>query len=183
MIAEIKSLLSVACVVLFLSTLPGLSVVQAQEKPPVIGKMVDRQELLELSEQLLDSGDPAFHNRVLKTPSPYLVFVPKLVEVDSDGVERLVSFKLPDSAVLKIVADRMKPKGNLIMGGKRVLILEKSGKLTMGDVIPITIRDVSYKVIISDISDKTYTIKLNESERIVSIRGKQGRGRIAFDKP
>ncbi len=183
MIAEIKSLLFPACVVLFLSALLGLSVARAQEEPPRIGKMADRQELLELSEQLLESGDPAFFERALDLPSPYLVHVEKRVEVVGAGVEEVVSNELPDLAVLKIVADRIKPKGSLIMGGKRVLLLENSGKLTLGDTIPITISKVTYKVIVSDISDKTYTIKLNETERIVSTRGKQDRGKIAFDKP
>ncbi len=184
MIAENKCLIFPVCIVLLMSTLLGLSVALAQENPPVIGKMADRQMLLELSEQLLDSRDPAFHERVLKLSSPFLVFIPMRVEV-VDGIvkEVAVTNKLSDMAVLKSVADHMKPKGNLIMGGKRVLLLEKSGKLTLGDTIPITIRDVTYKVILSDISDKTYTIKLNESERVVSTRSKQGRGKIAFDKP
>ena len=184
MIAEIKSLFFPVCVVLFLSALLGLPVALAQEEPPLIGKMADREELLELSEQLLDSGDPTFYERVLDLPNPYMVHVEKRVEVvGPGGAVEVVSNELPDLTVLKIVADRMKPKGSLIMGGKRVLLLEKSGKLTLGDVIPITIRNVTYKVIIADISDRTYTIKLNETERIVNTRGKQGRGTIAFDKP
>jgi len=187
MIAEIKTLFLPVCLVLFLSALLGLSVAMAQEEPeepPKIKKKADRQELLELSEQLLDSGDSTFFERVLEIYSPYLIFVEKRVEVvGTDGVVVPVLNELPDMAVLKIVADRLKPKGSLIMGGKRVLLLEKSGKLTLGDTIPITIRKVTYEVILSGISDKTYTIKLNDTERIVSTRVKQVRGKIAFDKP
>jgi len=187
MSVEIKTLFLPVCVVLFLSALLGLSVVMAQEEPPeppTIVKKADRQDLLVLSEQLLDSGDSAFFERVLDLYSPYLVFVEKRVEVvDAAGVVVPVSDELPDMAVLKILADRLKPKGSLIMGGKRVLLLEKSGKLTLGDAIPITIRNVTYEVILSEITDKTYTIKLNETERIVNTRVKQGRGKIAFDKP
>jgi len=187
MITDIKTLFLPVCLVLFLSALMGLSVAMAQEEPPeppMIGKMADRQELLVLSEQLLDSGDSAFFERVLDISNPYLIFVEKRVEVvGTDGVVVPVLNELPDMAVLKIVADRLKPKGSLIMGGKRVLLLEKSGKLTLGDTIPITIRKVTYEVILSEISDKTYTIKLNDTERIVSTRVKQVRGKIAFDKP
>ena len=183
MIAEIKSLFFSVCVVLIMSALLGLPDALAQEDPPTIGKKVEREELLELSAHLLESGNSTFYERNLDLHSPYLVYIEKRVVVGPEGAVVAVSNELPDLSVLNIVAGRMKPKGSLIKGGKHVLLLEKSGKLTLGSVIPVTIRKVTYKVIISDISDKTFTIKLNEAERIVSIRSNISRGKITFDRP
>ena len=80
------------------------------------------------------------------------------------------------------VVRRLNPKGSLILGKTRILILEDRGKLHEGDIISTRIGESTYKVQITEITGRYFSLSLNQTKLTSSFSKASSKGRVTLNK-
>jgi hypothetical protein len=123
-----------------------------------------RANLLDgLQNTLANTSQEAADYSELRTP-----FAPPKEEVVQEVTEEAAPVvrraRLGDSAALGIISDQFKPLGSLILGTRAVLQLSNGKTIKRGDTFSANISGYSYDVMIEEITEKGYTLKLGSAE-------------------
>lgn len=98
---------------------------------------------------LADLPDPFYRTNFSKEPEPQVAVVPQQRREDSD--------------ILELAVADLRPTGTLQMGSENYLLV--GGKrFRKGDVFPVTIDGIVYKITLSIIERNAYTLRLNETD-------------------
>ncbi len=94
-------------------------------------------------------------------PPPVEEVIEDTTEVAAPAVQRS---RLRDSEALGIISQQFKPLGSLILGSRAVLQLQSGKTIRRGDTFSASIGGHTYDVVIEDITEKVYTLKLGSAE-------------------
>ncbi len=140
-----------------------------------------RENTLSNADAILNPGDPELLERFNKGRNPFEPYVEPQKDKPKIVVRKTQERLLSDKIVLQKVANSLKPKGSLILGKKRILILENGAKLQEGNVIPAKMRGKTYNVKISEITGRDFTLSLNQSKITSSFMEARSKGRVTRD--
>ncbi len=76
----------------------------------------------------------------------------------------------------------LKPKGSLILGENRILILEDRKKLREGDIIPARVGGITYKVQITEITSRNFSLSLNQTKLTSGFSRASSKGKVTLNK-
>lgn len=147
-----------------------------------------RAKVLEMGSQLLSETDDDFVALSKEAETPYAFERPKVVveeEEKEKPAEKVIVYE--DASVLDVVArDFSKQvRGTLARGETSFLQLKGGQMVEPGTEFPVTIPQAKgqvFKVIISEVTDKGYTLKLGDAEKVISLSGStSGSGAVRND--
>lgn len=141
----------------------------------VLAKEV-RDQVLELSEALLASGEDDFTEQVADLDNPFVFEQMKevVVEAEEAVVEEVVNYD--DASVLRVVTQSFSKQvsGTLVRGSTSFLQLQGGTLVRPGDSFPVSIPQAEgrrFTVTVVQITGNSYTLKLGEAEQVVRLTG------------
>lgn len=141
----------------------------------VLAKEV-REQVLELSEKLLENAEDDFAEQVADLDNPF-VFEQMdeiVAEAEEAVVERVINYD--DASVLRVVKESFSKQvsGTLVRGSTSFLQLQGGNLVRPGDSFPVSIPQAEGKrftVTVTEITGNSYTLKLGEAEQVVRLTG------------
>lgn len=85
--------------------------------------------------------------------------------------------RLSDDIALEVANKQLQPSGGLIVAQRKV-ILTRFGSISVGQVIPLKIREMTYNVSLVDVSIENYTLKINSTTKTFSYSQDSNRTRV-----
>ena len=145
--------------------------------------MKDKREgLLSTSDKLLNPGDPEQLKRFEKVRNPFEPYVEPTIEPDPEPVTKTQPKQINEKLILMQVVRILKPKGSLILGENRILILEDRKKLREGDIIPARVGGITYKVQITEITSRNFSLSLNQTKLTSGFSRASSKGKVTLNK-
>lgn len=141
-----------------------------------------REEFLSVADQLLNPGNPELVKRFETVSNPFEPYIEPIVEPDLEPLTKVQTKQFDEKLVLRRVVKMLKPKGSLILGETRILILEGRKKLREGDIIPAKISGKIYKIQITEITGRNFTLSLNQSKLTSGFQLASSRGKVTLNK-
>jgi len=71
--------------------------------------------------------------------------------------------RLPDAVALKVIGDRFKPIGSLVLGSRGVLQIANGRSLETGETFTAEIRGHNYEVEVLEVTSQGYALRLGSS--------------------
>ena len=141
----------------------GISALPAQSLQQVIA-VKKRNQILSEGESLTHLQDPPLKQKIAELSYPFS-FKPdeKLEPIETseqDAEPTPVSYS--DKQILQSVAKNLDATGVIIQGNRPYLILP-NGNIPMGSKIKVNYRGIPYTIVISDIDQSRYILKLNQA--------------------
>jgi hypothetical protein len=99
---------------------------------------------------------------LLKVKEPEVVAQVK--DLDNVPVVSNTAVVLEDSVALRIISQRFKPFGSLVMGDRGVLQLSSGQTIGEGESFKAEIQGVVYEVTIADVTSQSYKLALGSAE-------------------
>jgi hypothetical protein len=143
----------------------------------------DRREgILSSAEKFLNPGNPELLKRFEEVWNPFEPYVEPTIEPDPEPVTATQPKQINEKLILMQVVRLLKPKGSLILGENRILILEDRKKLREGDIIPAKIGGVTYKVQITEITGRNFSLSLNQTKLTSGFSKASSKGKVTRNK-
>ena len=88
---------------------------------------------------------------------------------------------VPPGAILRTVANLLKPRGSMIVGTNKIMFSAKGARLKEGDELPLKIRGKPYVVVVDTITQRDYTLRLGGETLTKPYQSGLSKGSIKFD--
>ena len=141
-----------------------------------------REEILSSADKLLNPGSPELLKRFEKVWNPFEPYVEPTIEPDPEPVTTTQPKQINEKLILMQVARLLKPKGSLILGENRILILEDRKKLREGDIIPARIGGITYKIQLTEITGRDFSFSLNQTKLTSGFSKASSKGKVTLNK-
>ena len=141
-----------------------------------------REDILSSSDKLLNPGNPELLKRFETVRDPFEPYVEPITETDPKPVTKKQPKQINEKIILMQVVRILKPKGSLILGEKRILILEGQKKLHEGDIIPARLGGVTYKIQITEITGRDFSLSLNQTKLTSGFSRASLKGKVTLNK-
>ena len=141
-----------------------------------------REDILSSSDKLLNPGNPELLKRFENVRNPFEPYVEPTIEPDPEPVTKTQPKQINEKLILMQVVRILKPKGSLILGENRILILEDRKKLREGDIIPARIGGTIYKIQITEITGRNFSLSLNQTKLTSGFSRASSKGKVTLNK-
>lgn len=149
-----------------------------------VSPKLQREALLKVAEQMLAEPDPQRAVDLRNRRSPFVKPAPLVVETTQDGAPAPVVIepvRLTNQQALAMVAERLRPRGTLILGSNRIVRLEGGGQLSAGTVLPLTVRGEEYRVVVESVQSDSFTLRLGGQTVTLPTNPSLPTGGVTFD--
>ena len=142
----------------------------------------EREDILVSVDLILNPTNPELMTRFENVWNPFEPDIKPTVQSDSGPAATIQPNQINEKLILMQVVRRLNPKGSLILGKTRILILEDRGKLHEGDIISTRIGESTYKVQITEITGRYFSLSLNQTKLTSSFSKASSKGRVTLNK-
>jgi hypothetical protein len=139
-----------------------------------------REQTLERTRAFFERDNDALRERTAELRNPFVwkeeekvVEMPAEPEEPEEVAPPAPRPEVPDAVLLPLVADKFQVSGVMAVGTRRVL-MTPAGKKVEGDVIRATVAGKTHRIIISNITEDTVTLRLNEAVHIKQLTDDTG---------
>lgn len=153
------------CLVLFSGCAAAVVAADTASVVPTLRAVIPpvrRQEALQMAADVLAPREPTWKTIVADLPDPF--FRSNFVQEEQKPADlKPAVAQRSETDVLEAAAATLNPTGIMMVDGENYLLL--GGKRhKVGSQITVTIDGILYKIVISGIEGKTYSLQLNEHE-------------------
>jgi len=154
---------------------PPAVILAAPQSDEVVNPL-DCEHLLAVATRDLNQASPEMDAKLQAFTNPFYPKLPPpapdIVGTPTNETAPVTQPKLSDSDKLAQVVDALKASGTMGMNGVLILVMENHPPLHAGDVIEVTFPDdnAPSRITILSISEKSYTLKLNDTVLPVSLK-------------
>ncbi len=133
-----------------------------------VGLREHRETTLELAQQILHPEDPDFQIRVAATVNPFIGVIeetprPTPTQLETEEEPDIQPDRLPAERALRLIADSFHPRGAIVRGEQRYVMLPGGRTMEEGSSFSARIGEFQYEVTLRDITTTRYTLELEQA--------------------
>lgn len=146
--------------------------------------IAQRQAILEAGRRILNLAQPEQRLALLELKNPFADIVPEVVvvekPVETKEPEVVEKVRLSDQAILESVRPSLRPRGMLVRGERRVVLLAR-GPIAEGEFITAVADGETVQLYIEDVTTESFVLRLNDTRMLVHFAERTTSGQITRD--
>ena len=159
----------------------------ANEANKKVSPRSQRESVLEVADRLLAEPDLNLAAQLRERRSPFVLPEPVAAKPDPEtevaGPAIVAPVRLTNQQALALVAERLRPRGTIIQGATRIVMLEGGGRLSAGVELPLTVRGEDYKVVVDSVQSDHFVLRLGGQTLALPTNPGLPTGGATFDRP
>jgi len=159
----------------------------ANEANKKVSPRSQRESVLEVADRLLAEPDLNRVAQLRERRSPFVRPEPVVAKADPEsevaGPVIAAPVRLTNQQALALVAERLRPRGTIIQGTTRIVMLEGGGRLSAGVELPLSVRGEDYKVVVDSVHSDHFVLRLGGQTLTLPTNPGLPTGGATFDRP
>jgi hypothetical protein len=146
--------------------------------------IAQRQAILEAGRQMLNLAQPEKRLALRDLKNPFTEIVPEVVvveqPVETKQPEVVEKVRLSDQAILESARPSLRPRGMLVRGDRRVVLLAR-GPIAEGEYITAVADGETVQLYIENVTTESFVLRLNDTRMLVYFAERTTSGQITRD--